>query len=433
MLAGLMLETAQPAPAKRMHSAPGNASNFEGVMTSISSDTAAEAAVAAGHRMDAGEGGRAPLDDEPLDDALLERQLESWLRPGESAPDPSVDADVALGEPITAEAEGEAVDEADPWRGDDQNPVVIPGSVTHPVSVEGVSASAVPDDTTATEDPDRTGMQAMEIRAGQPLDPVDVRATIGPAGHQPAIQAMPDGAPAAHGPHSAHLAGEDAEPDTVIRPDADASRSLRGQKTAPVDIPLIRRADAGDVTAMPLLAREQTLMGGAEGEPADFGFQSADAVKATMAPVRPVDTLAVPARPASPLVKSVADQVSRQANDDGKLTLHLRPHGMGLIEMEVNRDQNGRAEIIMRVQNPMVLDALRAERTAMLDLIGSQGSGDSLDLDLYRGGDDRDDQGNRQPAHDVDGAATDGVGSSVPSVDQSVAVTSSTDTTNILI
>lgn len=429
-----MLETAQPAPAKRMHSAPGNASNFEGVMTSIASDTAAEAAVAAGHRMDAGEGGRAPFDDEPLDDALLERQLESWLPPGESAPDPSVDADVALGEPITAEAEGEAVDEADPWRGDDQNPVVIPGSVTHPVSVEGVSASAVPDDTTATEDPDRTGMQAMEIRAGQPLDPVDVRATIGPAGHQPAIQAMPDGAPAAHGPHSAHLAGEDAEPDIVIRPDADVSRSLRGQKTAPVDIPLIRRADAGDVTAGPLLVREQTLMGGAEGEPAgDFSFQSADAVKATMAPVRPVDTLAVPARPASPLVRSVADQVSRQANDDGKLTLQLRPHGMGLIEMEVNRDQNGRAEIIMRVQNPMVLDALRAERPAMLDLIGSQGSGDSLDLDLYRGGDDRDDQGNRQPAHDVDGAATDGVGSSVPAVDQSVAVTSSTDTTNILI
>ncbi|MFG6082825.1 hypothetical protein ACEUZ9_004057 [Paracoccus litorisediminis] len=88
----------------------------------------------------------------------------------------------------------------------------------------------------------------------------------------------------------------------------------------------------------------------------------------------------------SAMVANVAEQLQAARPEDGSITLRLKPHGMGMIEVEVAKNAQGMSEIILRVQNPMVLDALRAESQAMSDILGGQGG---LSFDLYQSGQER--------------------------------------------
>ena len=90
----------------------------------------------------------------------------------------------------------------------------------------------------------------------------------------------------------------------------------------------------------------------------------------------------------SPIVRQVVDQLAHQPSEDGGATIRLKPHGMGVIEISVDRAKDGGLNVDMRVQNPLVLDAMRAERSAISHLFQPTGTtaGGSLSMDLFQSG-----------------------------------------------
>jgi len=93
------------------------------------------------------------------------------------------------------------------------------------------------------------------------------------------------------------------------------------------------------------------------------------------------------ARFRSPIVQNVASHLQTLDLDEGSVTIRLKPHGLGVIEVEIARGMAGQMEIAMRIQNPMVLEALRAERNTITELLSGQGAGNgSLSMDLFQSG-----------------------------------------------
>lgn len=89
----------------------------------------------------------------------------------------------------------------------------------------------------------------------------------------------------------------------------------------------------------------------------------------------------------SPVARAAAEQVLAAMNkndvSEDRLVLRLKPQGMGIIEIEVIKDAHGRTEVAMKVQNPLVLEALRAERSVISDIIGPQARADSLSMEMF--------------------------------------------------
>jgi hypothetical protein len=94
-----------------------------------------------------------------------------------------------------------------------------------------------------------------------------------------------------------------------------------------------------------------------------------------------------PVEPGAPLSALLADRtalarhVSRQirppAVGEVRTQITLRPDGLGAVEVELSTDQNGRLSLLLRVENPTVLQAIRAERDLLLS--GLERSGVELD------------------------------------------------------
>ncbi|MEY8799558.1 hypothetical protein AB9K35_04460 [Leisingera sp. XS_AS12] len=103
-------------------------------------------------------------------------------------------------------------------------------------------------------------------------------------------------------------------------------------------------------------------------------------------------------QPNSPIVRQVVDQLVQIPTETGTATIRLKPHGMGVIEISVDRAADGRLEVDMRVQNPLVLEAMRNERSAISHLFQPSGgnSGGSLNMDLFQPGTGRGGQGQQQ-------------------------------------
>lgn len=101
----------------------------------------------------------------------------------------------------------------------------------------------------------------------------------------------------------------------------------------------------------------------------------------------------------SPLAANVASQLQGHDLRDGAVTIRLKPHGMGLIEVEIARNARGDNEVLLRVQNPMVLEALRGERQAMADILSGQGG---LSMELFL----PDQEKQRQEQKKASGAST---------------------------
>jgi hypothetical protein len=92
--------------------------------------------------------------------------------------------------------------------------------------------------------------------------------------------------------------------------------------------------------------------------------------------------------PRSPLVHAALDRILPLPSVAGETIVRLNPHGLGLIEVAVHERQDGGLDVALRVQNPMVLEAMRHEREAMAQAMSSaQGSGSgSLSMDLFQSG-----------------------------------------------
>ena len=97
-------------------------------------------------------------------------------------------------------------------------------------------------------------------------------------------------------------------------------------------------------------------------------------------------------RPKSVIVQNLAERIAALPSGPGTSTIRLTPHGLGLVEITIEQAQNGRLEVSMRVQNPLVLDAMMNERAALSHLFGTGANGGqagSLAMDLFQPGADQ--------------------------------------------
>lgn len=92
--------------------------------------------------------------------------------------------------------------------------------------------------------------------------------------------------------------------------------------------------------------------------------------------------------PRSPLVQAAVERLAPLPATPGETVLRLNPHGLGLIEVVIHEGRNGALDVALRVQNPLVLDAMRQEREAVAVVFSaSQGGAEgSLSMDLMQSG-----------------------------------------------
>lgn len=102
------------------------------------------------------------------------------------------------------------------------------------------------------------------------------------------------------------------------------------------------------------------------------------------------------AAPEEQLRQHVSQQIRGLDTADNKLRFSLSPYGMGEIEIEVMRSENGRMQIAMTTESASVLSMLRQDRDQLLDALQSRGiSADNADLD-FQTFDDRGRNGGQQ-------------------------------------
>lgn len=94
------------------------------------------------------------------------------------------------------------------------------------------------------------------------------------------------------------------------------------------------------------------------------------------------------AAPEEQLRQHVSQQIRSFDTVDNKLRFSLSPYGIGEIEIEVMRSENGRMQIAMTTESASVLNMLRQDRDQLLDALQSRGiSADNADLDFQTFGD----------------------------------------------
>jgi hypothetical protein len=111
-----------------------------------------------------------------------------------------------------------------------------------------------------------------------------------------------------------------------------------------------------------------------------------------------------PPAPRSPLVQAVVDRIGTLPAAVGETVVRLNPKGLGIIEVVIHEGRDGALDIALRVQNPLVLDAMRQERDAVALAIAPQQGGaaaGSLSLDLFQSG-----AGQRDPQPDARGGGS---------------------------
>lgn len=109
---------------------------------------------------------------------------------------------------------------------------------------------------------------------------------------------------------------------------------------------------------------------------------------ATRGAAQPAEPRFEPAMPRSPLVQAAVERIAPLPAIPGETVLRLNPHGLGLIEVTIQQGQNGTLDVALRVQNPLVLHAMRQEWDAVAQAItppqGTQTG--SLTMDLFQSG-----------------------------------------------
>lgn len=130
-------------------------------------------------------------------------------------------------------------------------------------------------------------------------------------------------------------------------------------------------------------------------------------LRPTLTPIPAAAEAQQPAAPQpskSPIVRQVMDQLVQYPTETGTATIRLKPHGMGVIEITVERTKEGNLTVDMRVQNPLVLEAMRNERGAISHLFQptATSGGGTLSMDLFQSGAGRNGQDQHgQPAKDT--------------------------------
>ncbi|UWR17462.1 flagellar hook-length control protein FliK [Sulfitobacter sp. M368] len=113
---------------------------------------------------------------------------------------------------------------------------------------------------------------------------------------------------------------------------------------------------------------DPTLAPRSDGAPVQ-GFDPASAAKLA-APQE-----AAPKAPPKPFAEALISQVKSVEVSEGRTSVSLHPRGLGNIEIEVVTEKDAASKVVVRVENPAVLQSLRDERDLLAQAIGlSDGS-----------------------------------------------------------
>lgn len=100
--------------------------------------------------------------------------------------------------------------------------------------------------------------------------------------------------------------------------------------------------------------------------------------------------------PVKPFTEAVMAQIKSVEATQGRTTVNLIPRGLGNIEIEVLSDKDGAARVVVRVENPVVLQALRDDRQVLAQAIGVSDSG-IFDFQEHSAGEQPDRQRENSP------------------------------------
>ena len=172
---------------------------------------------------------------------------------------------------------------------------------------------------------------------------------------------------------------------TPLVPAADRAVDKAADKAAALQQVAIAGEARVDVRAM-VIGALTNPGAGAEGEALPIPTPPTDSRPLAASPMAasPAD-MARPSeagqRPASGFARNLAQQIRSATLTEGTTRIALAPRGLGEIEIDMGPDEAGNLRIILRAENPAVLQALRGDRDGLL-LALSQGGADVRDADL---------------------------------------------------
>lgn len=187
------------------------------------------------------------------------------------------------------------------------------------------------------------------------------------------------------GPAAQALVKPDANPDI-----GTPAPLARDKAEAPLQTPAPQAAAASPEVRFDVRAMVATALanagGGAEGDALPIPSPAVDARPPAPGPMaaNPAEMarLADPGPPpASGFARNLAQQIRSATLTEGTTRIALAPRGLGEIEIDMGPDEAGNLRIILRAENPAVLQALRGDRDGLL-LALSQGGADLRDADL---------------------------------------------------
>lgn len=91
---------------------------------------------------------------------------------------------------------------------------------------------------------------------------------------------------------------------------------------------------------------------------------------------------------------AVTSQIRSAEIGEGRTRIELSPRGLGSIEVEISTGSDGALKVVVRAENPAVLNALREERNLLAQALGGLDTG-SLDLQSFTEGNFQEPQDDR--------------------------------------
>lgn len=127
-------------------------------------------------------------------------------------------------------------------------------------------------------------------------------------------------------------------------------------------------------------------------------------------------TIATPSTPSAPtnasdaqslrstVLQQIAEAGPKLLKHGGTTSLDLSPTGLGRLEVDVETNSSGALRIVLRAENPLVLDALRHDRSALADALTGHSSDGSFSFESFDGNspEDRSAPGMTSPADATD-------------------------------
>ena len=78
--------------------------------------------------------------------------------------------------------------------------------------------------------------------------------------------------------------------------------------------------------------------------------------------------------PAQGLARNLAGQIRGVSFAEGTTKIELTPQGLGKMEIEISADEAGKLRVVLRAENPAVLNAMRSDREMLAGLLRDGGA-----------------------------------------------------------